>query len=59
MGSNEVYKVSKFHPHTKAQLIYLIHLVWNTFSKKIAQNLINSMPNRINTVIQRNGDSID
>ena len=53
------YKVAKFHPQTKAQLIYSIHLVWKTFSKKIAQNLINSMPNRINTVIQRKGDSID
>ena len=52
-------QVAELQPSNLTQLQSLIKKVWNNFPQKMAQNLINSMPSRLNQVILRHGDSID
>lgn len=52
-------KVRKRHPQTKSQLEEAIKEEWNQLPKNLAWNLANSMPTRLNQVLQRKGDSID
>ena len=52
-------KIRKLHPQNTLQLRAAILLSWRSLPKNLAQNLVNSMPTRINKVIQLQGDSID
>ena len=52
-------KVRKFHTQDINQLKAAIILSWRSLPKNLAQNLVNSMPTRINKVIELKGDSID
>ena len=52
-------KVGKFHPQNIIQLKASIRAVWRSLPNNLAQNLANSMPNRINKIFEVKGDSID
>ena len=52
-------KVRKFHPQNLIQLKSAILLSWRSLPKNLAQILVNSMPTRINKVLEVHGDSID
>jgi hypothetical protein len=52
-------KVRKRRPQTKDQLEEVIHQEWDQLPKNLAWNLVNSMPTRIQQVLERGGDSID
>jgi transposase len=52
-------KVRKFHPQNTNQLKKAIKAVWSSLPNNLAQNLVNSMPNRINKILEVKGDSID
>lgn len=52
-------KVRKLHPQNLSQLKAAILLSWRELPLNLAQNLVDSMPTRINKLIQADGDSID
>ena len=52
---NRVYKKK---PENKDDLIHIVKYEWKKIDKKILESLINSMPNRIQQVIENKGDSI-
>lgn len=53
------YKVRNLHPQNLKQLEAAIRLTWSSLPKNLAWKLVNSMPNRIQRVIEEKGDSID
>lgn len=53
------YKVRNFHPQNSKELEVAIHLAWRSLPKNLAQKLVDSLPHRIQRVIEEQGDSID
>ena len=52
-------KVAKTKTNTKIEFINCIKSEWNDIKMEIINNLIDSMPNRIQKVINNKGDIID
>ncbi len=52
-------KICKLHPQGLTQLKTAILLSWRELDKNLTQNLIDSIPVRINKLIQAQGDSND
>lgn len=50
------YKVAASNPQTVKELVTSIKKVWSNLPLELAQNLVNSMSNRVNAVIEANGD---
>ena len=52
-------QVRKYRPQNLKQLKVAIMLSWRSLPKNLAQNLVDSMPNRIKKLQEVQGDSID
>jgi hypothetical protein len=53
------YKLRNMQLGTTAQLQAAIHKAWKELPKKLAEKLLDSMPNRMQRVLEEKGDSID